>query len=164
VVSIVCSAKATPASLSAHADQSKYGGGYLNEGVNGIRECHISGTIDEPHIVLTIRRAQVGNAIRFQNEDLGIFDYVFAPAGTTRGKWITEQAQLERPGVIDIGLDSAMGLAGDPQPKIRRKPRRIFAKDGTYLLFLGYAFDSSDEPEVGGVCEIRYRSSHNTHQ
>jgi len=161
---MVSSAKAKPASLSAHADQSKYGGGYLNDGVNGIRECHISGTSNEPHIVLTIRRAQVGNAIRFQNEDLGIFDYVFGPAGTTRGKWITEQAQLERPGVIDIELALAMGLTGDPLPKIRRKLSRVFVKGGTYLLFVGYAFGSDDEPQIGGVCEIEYRTSPNSHR
>jgi hypothetical protein len=148
--------------LAAQADQGEFGGGYLTSRVNGISECHISGAKDDAHIVARIRRNHVGNAIRIQRFDDKISDYVFATAHTAHGAWITQRAQLERPGVIDIALDSATGLAGDPQPKIRRKPRRIFVKDGTYLLFLGYAFDSSDEPEVGGVCEIKYRSSHNT--
>jgi hypothetical protein len=158
--SIANSANATQLGLSAYADQSEFGGGYLNSRVNGIRECHIGGTPDDPQIVLSVTDANVGNAIRFQRFDDEIYDYVFAADHNVHGRWITERKRLERPGILTIPLATATAFKNGLSHSTGRKPVRIFVKEGTYLLFLGYAFDSSDEPEIGGVCEIEYRSPH----
>ena len=145
------------AKISAHADQSEYGGGYLNDQINGISECHIGGSKEAPHIIATVRRAEVGEAIQFQVNDDMVFKYVFGDRPSAKGKWVTERKQLERAGVIDIPIATAKAFVSPNPKRGHGKPVKLFTKTGTYLLFLGYSFDAGDEAQIGGVCEINYQ-------
>jgi hypothetical protein len=146
--------------VTAYADQSEYGGKYLNWKVNGFSSCDVKGAPDGPHLVIRIRAKDRGNAIQIQDENLTTYDYIFGYRKNTKGKKIPIliNKKLEESSNIDIPLKSAKFVQEIDTSSDRKISVPIFTKNGKYVLILGYGFNRSDEPDLGGVCIINYQS------
>lgn len=145
------------ANVTAYADQNAYAGGYLNSRINGVSDCHIIFKSDGPHLILTLRAANTGNAIQVQNDETN-YDYIFHPSSRKTDRPAITSNIVKKTGIIDITINTATGLRRNTNHwKIARKAH-IFNHPGHYVLLIGYGFQSSDEAEIDGVCEINYNT------
>jgi hypothetical protein len=122
--------------------------GLLASNQNSVRSCEILERKDGQHLVIYMNKYREGDAIHieYDTEDRA-FDYIFAKKTKNKRRYIFEGSTLSRLDKIDIPIRTATGLT-------EHGVQRIFVKSGTYAIYIGFSFRSSDESQIFGACRI----------
>ena len=120
----------------------------LNTAKNGIKSCSIESRTDGPHLVIKIGEPHVGDQLQFVLKgDIDNYDYVFGRYRSNKFKLFSRKLESNRE--FDVPLKSAMGLRN-------HKLTKIFKRKGAYTLYIGSGFQSTEEPDLEGICKIMY--------
>lgn len=122
--------------------------GLLASNQNSIRSCEIVERKDGAHLVISMNNDREGDSIHIEYDTLdGAFDYIFGKTSGKKRRYIVENNALSKLDQIDIPVQTATGLT-------EHGARRIFTKSGTYAIYIGFSFRSSDESQISGACRV----------
>jgi hypothetical protein len=89
------------------------------------------------------------STLRNRKEAMPSYDYIFGK-GQRPGRFRMTSKELNTLRQVDIPLQTARGLESG-------KDKRIFSHSGSYTIYIGYGFDSSDESQIFGACNVNIR-------
>ncbi len=122
--------------------------GLLSTNVNTIRSCEIVRRTDGDHLVLSMLPHGEGDAIHIDSDfTFPGLDFIFAVRPGKKGRFKITSDTLGSLAQIDIPVRSAIGLRYN-------RAERIFARSGSYSIYVGFNFRGSDESQIFGACEV----------
>ncbi|WP_421854128.1 hypothetical protein [Novosphingobium sp.] len=122
--------------------------GLLASSQNSVRSCEIVDRKDGEHLVISMNKDRDGDSIHIEYDTIdGAFDYIFDTSARRNRRYIVENSALSKLEQIDIPVRTATGLT-------EHGARRIFTKSGTYAIYIGFSFRSSDESQIFGACRV----------
>ncbi|MBX9885710.1 MAG: hypothetical protein K2X68_12140 [Novosphingobium sp.] len=145
---------ATALLAGAQATEAPDFSGLLSTNENTVRSCAVVNRADGDHLIMSMAPNGEGDSIHIDgdlidgDDNFPGHDYIFATDSGKKRHFRTESKTLSRLQQIDIPVRTAMGLRGS-------SAERIFAKSGTYRIYVGFNFRGSDESQIFGACQIR---------
>ena len=122
--------------------------GILSANTNEITSCKFIPNADGGHLVITMIKHGVGDAIHIEfDKGDASYNHIFSQTTAPKRRFDTTNDMLKSIDRIDIPLRSATGLRG-------AKAERIFVKSGSYSVFIGFGFRDSEEAEIYGACRV----------